>query len=55
MYFTIPLSCKISSSHCVQDFTCDLAVVSICLHYVAWVTVTSVGARSVDAQLTAHT
>lgn len=36
-------------------FTWDLAVVFTCLHYEAWVAVTSVRARSVDAQLTAHT
>lgn len=42
--------------HCVslKDVTFDLAVVSACLHDVAWVTVTLVWAWTVDAQLTAH-
>lgn len=39
---------------CQKDFTGDLALASVCLDYVAGVTVTLVRAWSVVAQLTAH-
>lgn len=46
--------CCVCTFCSLQDFTSDLTVVSICLHYVAWVTVAVVRPWTVDAQMTAR-